>query len=131
MTENYEKEAKFVDSDSKFISAKRSNVQSELIEITEDKLENILLKHLNKLKFIRSWITPLSLLITVIIAKSTATFSDFLNIKAAVWEALFLLGGICFFVWFIFSAITAYRNRQSVSVEYLINTIKNAESDSG
>ena len=47
--ENKDQIASFDTGDeSKFVDKHRSNVKSDLIEITEDKLENILLKHLKK-----------------------------------------------------------------------------------
>jgi L-fucose isomerase-like protein len=68
----------------KFVDKRCSNVKSDLIEITHDKLENILLKYLKNLSIAKSWITPVSLGITLLIAKLTATFNKTFGIDVAV-----------------------------------------------
>ncbi len=65
----------------KFVREKRTNVKSDLIEITEDKLENILLKHVQLLEVRKSWITPLSLFVAIMLTNLSATFGDKLGIK--------------------------------------------------
>ena len=59
-----------IDSDSskKFIDTRCSNIKSDFIEITHDKLENILLKHLHRLKYRREWVAPLSIFITLLVS---------------------------------------------------------------
>ena len=66
---------------SKFVDKNVSNVKSDLIEITHDKLENILLKHLKNLDIRNSWITPASIFLTVLIVRLTATFNDSFGIN--------------------------------------------------
>ena len=130
MGENSEQESSFVEGGSRFIDQRRSNIKSDLIEITEDKLENILIKHLHRMNSLRSWITPLSLLVSVILAvATTATFSDFLGVSADVWEAGFLLVGAGCFFWFLYSLIIIIKNFKSSSIEFLIQRIKNAEGE--
>lgn len=126
-TEEILHEAEFTsDQDSKFVDKRRSNVKSDLIEITEDKLENILLKHLQRLGTRRSWITPLSLFITTLLAILSATFGDMLGIEAPVWKAIFLLASIASFLWLIASTVLLAVNWKQSSLPYLIAIIKNA-----
>ena len=126
-----EQPAKFSSTaDSKFVDQIRSNVKSDLIEITADKLENILLKHLSKVGVRKSWLTPLSLFLTVILASLTATFSKKFGIDGPVWQALFILGGIASGVWLLCTIIRIYVCWKTCSLEHLISIIKNAQKSS-
>lgn len=113
------------DEESKFIDKRRTNVKSDLIEITEDKLENILLKHLQRLGLRKSWITPLSLLVTIILANLSATFGDKFGIKGSVWEAFFLLIAIVSGIWLVVSIIRIIISWKESSLTNLITIIKN------
>lgn len=115
--------------ESKFIDKRRTNVKSDLIEITEDKLENILLKHLQRLGLRRSWITPLSLFITIFLANLSATFGDKFGIKGTVWEAFFLLVAIFSCLWLVVSIIRIITCWKESSLTNLIALIKNAKDE--
>ncbi|EGQ8033799.1 hypothetical protein G5Y08_000010 [Vibrio parahaemolyticus] len=103
------------------------NVDQEVIQITEDKLENILIKYAKNLGLKDSWLGPLSILITVIITLSTATFNAALGIEAAVWKALFVFVGIVSVFWLCKSLVSIFRKRKESSIRFLISKIKNAE----
>lgn len=122
-----ENKATFQDQENRFIDKKRSNVKSDLIEITHDKLENILLKHLKNITLMKSWLTPLSLAITLLITRLTATFNDFLTVKASVWNAVFLLGFLASIVWLIIVLIRMISNRKKASLSYLMCEIKKSD----
>ncbi len=113
--------------DSKFVSQIRNNTKSDFIEITEDKLENILLKHLNNLSKARSWITPVSLFFTILIALLTADFKDFIGIEKSVWKAIFALSLIGTLIWSIISVIQSIRYSQKVTLECIVKNIKNSK----
>jgi hypothetical protein len=108
----------------KFVDKKMSNVKSDLIEITHDKLENILLKHLKNLDIRKSWITPASIFLTVLIARSTSTFNDSLGIPKDVWNAFFLILMIASVIWLIWCLVEIISCWKKSSIDYLINTIK-------
>lgn len=99
------------------------NTSQGLIHITEDKLENILLKNRDCLTAKRAWITPLSILLTCITSLLTTTFNDWL-LPAAVWHAMFILIGASSFVWLIISSIKAIKNRKSGDINTLMQKIK-------
>lgn len=122
-----ENKATFQENENRFVDQKRSNIKSDLIEITHDKLENILLKHLKSLSLMKSWLTPLSLFLTLLIAQLTATFNDFIGIKASVWNAAFLLGILASLIWLIVVIIKMYRCRNKATITYLMNEIKAAD----
>ena len=106
-----------------FIDKRISNVKSDLIEITHDKLENILLKHLNCLKYRREWIAPLSIFITLLITLCTVTFNDF-GLKAEVWKSIFIVCGFITFIWFIYNIYQLIKNWKSTTIDSLIDKIK-------
>ncbi|MCD8440634.1 hypothetical protein [Tenacibaculum finnmarkense] len=112
---------------SKFVDKRMSNVKSDLIEITHDKLENILLKHLKSLDIRNSWITPASIFLTVLIARLTSTFNDSLGIPKDVWNAFFLIVMIGSGIWLIWKIVEIISCWKKSSVEYLINSIKASE----
>ena len=103
------------------------NVDQEVIQITEDKLENILIKHVKNLGLGESWISPISIIITVIITMSTATFNVAFGIEGAVWQALFVLVGGLSAIWLFRNVLLIYRKRKELSISFLIGKIKNAE----
>lgn len=109
----------------KFVSEVRTNTQSELIEITEDKLENILLKHLNKLNKIKGWVTPISLLVTILIVLLTADFKSFFGMNEEVWNAIFVVSLIVTLIWSIKAIFKAIKYSKNSTISFLINEIKN------
>ncbi|WP_163716782.1 hypothetical protein [Mangrovibacterium lignilyticum] len=111
--------------ESRFINQVCSNTKTDFIEITEDKLENILIKFLRDLKKSSGWLTPLSIFITILITNLTADFKEFLSIPKEIWCAIFYLALALSFVWFIVKTISAIKNRKKVQLDYLINKIKN------
>lgn len=121
--------AKFQEQENRFVDKKRSNIKSDLIEITHDKLENILLKHLGNISLMKSWLTPLSLFVTLLIARLTATFNKFIGIDAAVWDALFLIGMIASIIWLIIVLIKMFHCRHKATLDYLMSKIKNATEE--
>lgn len=113
---------------SKFVDKRMSNVKSDLIEITHDKLENILLKHLKSIDIRKSWITPASIFLTVLITRLTATFNDYLGVSKEVWNAFFLILMIVSAIWLIYKIFQIIICWKKSSVSYLINTIKASDT---
>ncbi len=117
------------DRSSSFVRKLISNIKSDLIEITEDKLENILLKHLSKLAARRSWITPLTLAVTLGLTITTATFSTTFGLDAAVWQAVFLILACGSFIWLILAVIDLARSWHETSLSSLMDHIKDAKKN--
>jgi len=109
------------------VSTVHSNLEQQLIQITEDKLENILLKHIKSLNIKDSWISPTSIFITVVIAKTTATFDESLGLSAATWEAFFILLGVASLGWLGRNVVKIYKTREHSSIKHLICKIKNSD----
>jgi hypothetical protein len=114
-----------IQQNSRFINQICSNTKTDFIEITEDKLENILIKFLKDLKDSSGWLTPLSIFLTILIVHLTADFKQFLSIPKEIWSAIFYLALVICFVWFIYKVFFAIKNRKKVRIDYLINKIKN------
>lgn len=114
----------------KFIVNERENIQTELIKITRDKLENILLKEFNSMKKVPDWKTPFSIFITTLITVLTAIFKDFMFPKE-IWNSLFLLLMVISGIWFLINLIRVLRTHKKDSIDSLINKIANIEEDSG
>ena len=114
---------------SKFINKKITNTKSDLIEITHDKLENILLKYLKNIDRVKSWFTPLTLLITVLIVLLTANFKDFMQIKKELWNAMFILTFVTSCIWFLYSCFISIKCAKKSSIQYLMRKIKNSENN--
>lgn len=112
------------DESSKFVDTRRSNVKSDLIEITEDKLENILLKHLHCLKYRTGWVAPLSIFATLLVTILTATFTDNFVLKAEEWKPIFIFCCLGAGGWFLLSIIQLLEYWDSTKIETLINKIK-------
>jgi|SRR5690554_6300445 len=127
---NNEQVASFDTGDeSRFIAERRSNVKSDLIEITEDKLENILLKHLKKMGVRKGWIAPLGLFISVILANISATFDQKFGVPASTWEAVFILAAIGSGIWLVASLLAMWLNWKESKIDFLICQIKNSEQE--
>jgi hypothetical protein len=106
-----------------------SNVDQQLIQITEDKLENILIKQLKFMNIKNSWVNPASILIAIVTAMTTATFKDSFGISANQWEALFTVVGLLSGGWLVRNIVLILKNYNTSSIKYLISTIKNSDND--
>ncbi len=114
-----------INTNNEFVDQVRNNTKSDLIIITEDKLENIMLKHLANLAISSGWITPLSLLLTVFIVLLTADFKEFATISKSVWQAAFIIALIIFLGWTINNSIKAFKCSKKATINFLIKEIKN------
>ncbi len=116
-----------LEGENKFIDQHCVNTKSALIEITEDKLENILLKHLHKLTIKSSWLAPLSLFLSVLLANLTAKFVAKFGFPADVWAAVYLILIIGSGVWLITAFIKANKVKDECTLAWLMSLIKNAK----
>lgn len=111
---------------SKFVDTHRTNVKSDLIEITEDKLENILLKHLSNVSIKRSWAVPLSIFLSLLLANLTADFTLKFQIPGHFWQALFVLSCLGSGIWLVITIVKIVFKYNKTTIEGLISQIKNA-----
>jgi len=116
-------------SDDKFVSQKRTNTKSDLIEITEDKLENILIKNSKYVDLKSKWLTPLSLLFTLVLSWFTTEFKDFIGIPKYTWQALFIIAIISCLVWLFYVVTKIIYYWDKSSIDCLLGQIKNIKED--
>lgn len=115
--------------ENRFVDKHRSNVKSDLIEITEDKLENILIKHIERMELRKRWLLPLGFLVSASLTLTSATFRDALGLEAAFWHAIFVIVSFASGIWLLADLIHLARCWSKTTIGYLISLIKNAQSD--
>ena len=99
-----------------------SNVGQEIIEITTDKLELILVKHIDSVVSRKEWQTPASILITIILVFCTTDFKVFAGLSPDSWVAIFIITAVISSLWLI---ISLFKLKKSVSINSIINAVKN------
>ena len=88
------------------------NVSQNVIVITEDKPRLQLSNISKRMERKNLWIAPLGIFLAIILSFVTADFKD-LFLKAATWQAVFIIAGVLSFVWF-FWAILQYKNAEKI-----------------
>lgn len=98
------------------------NVDQEIIQITEDKLRLILKDHLSSISQSGGWVSPCSVLLSIIATFCTAKFDTFLGLGPEFWRSLFSLVGISSLIWLF----VAWRKGQEVlTLDEFIKKVKN------
>ena len=117
-------------SDSRFIDKRYANLKSDVLEITHDKLENILLKFYQRHSLRTAWFNPLSLAAGLALTLSTADFKpSALGVDGPTWKAMFVLGLIASLGWFIYMIGKLMVCWKETSIESLIDRIKNRSEE--
>jgi hypothetical protein len=110
----------------KFVDKRYANVKSDVVEITHDKLENVLLKFYQKHLLRTAWFNPLSLGIGLALTLTTAEFKVVaLGIEGATWKAVFILALFASGAWLAVNLVRLAASWRETSIDYLINRIKN------
>lgn len=113
--------------DSRFVDKHYSNVKSDVVEITHDKLENCLLKFYRRHLLRSAWFNPLSLGIGVSLTLATAEFKQTVfGVEAAAWKAFFVIALIGAVIWLAVSIVSLAVRWKETTIEFLIDQIKNA-----
>ena len=99
-----------------------SNLEQVVIVTTEDKVRLCLHKSIDRLGTKREWWTPVALLVTLVLALTTAEFKDRFAFSAAIWEAFFLLLTVASFIWTGVALWKAFKVK--ISVESIVSEIK-------
>jgi hypothetical protein len=100
-----------------------SNLDQEIIQVTEDKLRLVLNEHVTQAEQRKAWIAPLSLLVAIVTIFATSNFKDAF-FKAPTWEAIFFITGVLSAGWL---ALTALQAAKSPTVQDIVEKIKNSE----
>lgn len=112
----------------KYVDKRYANVKSDVIEITHDKLENVLLKFYQNHLLRFAWFNPLSLGIGLALTLTTADFkANALGIDGVTWKAFFILALCGSAIWLIISLVLLAARWNETSLEFLIKRIKNVQ----
>ncbi|MFM4868119.1 MULTISPECIES: hypothetical protein [Aeromonas] len=110
------------------VAAVHTNLQQEIIQITEDKLRLVLNEHVSSIEQSKGWISPFGILVTILVVFATSDFKK-AYFEASTWEAFFMMSAVLTTIWLARSLISAWKAK---SVSDLINEIKNqSDSDEG
>lgn len=103
-----------------------SNLDQEIIQITEDRLRLVLKDHLEFVEEKKAWHAPLGVVIAIVAVFVTADFRD-AYFKAATWQAVFLITGVLSLIWLIKAL---YRAATSPCIDDIVSKIKTRSTDS-
>jgi hypothetical protein len=104
------------------VATTHSNTSLEIVEITTDKLVNILSEHLKKSEKANEWQAALGVLLATVGALVTTEFKTTFGVEAGVWKAMFIIAAVASLVWLIKSVIRAIRVEP---IGKLVSRIKN------
>jgi len=103
-----------------------SNTETDMIEITDDKLRNILSTFIQDLKKVQLWLVALTLVLTILLAILTADFNkDFIGISRTTWSAIFYVSLAISIGWLIRTVIDSYKLSDQTKIDYLVSKIRN------
>ena len=101
-----------------------TNVDQVVIRITEDKLRLILRDYESDVQEGRSWIAPLGICLTVVLALTTGTANDVL--PDGWWFPVHGTAGLCALVWLAVT-LTKRKWRSRPSVDAVVESIKHPQ----
>ena len=109
------------------VNNKISNTSINLIEITEDKLELILTKHIQNIERPKGIGEALAISITLLLALLTAEFGSFLGIPGYAWKVVFAIGFLVSVGYFVI--VIRNRRKYKDGIDMIIKDIKNLKID--
>lgn len=98
------------------------NTAQDCIVTTRDKIELVLIKTEKALSAKNSWMTPLGLVITCVVALASADFKNFI-LSSSEWKALFVLSTIVCCIWLSRTLVIAWKYRKQGNIDNIINQI--------
>ena len=113
-------------STTKYVTDTVENVGSTQITITEDKLRNILLKHVPMIRKSRGWIGAFFTMVSLLATMYACSFKEFLGLNADIWKGVFLVLTAASIIVFICFCVNAYNNRSNE--EMIIEEIKTTDN---
>ncbi|MCW3150046.1 hypothetical protein N8H22_15680 [Stutzerimonas stutzeri] len=107
------------------VSGISENLEIHLIQITEDKLRNILIENQQALERRNEWVAPFGISLTLLITIITTTPTDSFGLNSSGWQALFYFCLIAA----VIKTITTFVNRpKKTTIENIVDRIKNVRS---
>jgi hypothetical protein len=100
------------------------NLNQDIIHITADKAHRYLSEWRQKIEAQSSWVAPLSLGASLLLALLTADFKDRFGVPKEYWSALFFVGFLATMVWLIRSLKRRIFNAPE-STDQIVDKFKN------
>ncbi len=82
-----------------YVESTSVNMRTHLIIITRDKVELCLRGHAEHLGRRHAWVTPCSVLLSLLATLAASSFHAAFGMEAAAWKALFVLSAIATAIW--------------------------------
>ena len=90
-----------------------SDISVNVITITEDRMENILIKHVSKIRKSKDYIGAAALVISLLIVLVTSEFKD-KWLDAGTWRGLFIFLFIASIFYLLYTLVNLKRHNSSV-----------------
>lgn len=100
-----------------------TNLEPHVWIILEDKVRLTLMKYERQFEMATDWWTPLSILVTILVAILTTKFDDFLFVPKDTMRAMFYMAALYFFYKTVEKGYNAY-NQKRISIDKVINELR-------
>ena len=108
------------------------NVGQDFISTTADKIKLAIAEHDRASRASVQWPASLGLVLSLLVAIAASDFKNpVLSVPANVVHAAFLFGLLASFVWFVVSAMRAWRYRGQTSGQEFVKRLKRGSDESG
>ncbi len=99
------------------------NLNQEVVVTTVDKVRLCLMKNRDCLTAKNEWLTPLGIFLALLTTLVAAEFRNFI-FDPNVWTSIYVIGTILSLFWLLRSGYNAYKNRNSGSIDFIVNEMK-------
>ena len=103
-----------------------SEISVSVISIPEDRLENILIKHVRKFKRSNDFVGSSGLFIALVTTFVTSKFQN-IGLSAETWKGIFIVALVVSFIYMVYVLFNCFYNRSSV--DKIMLDIKSAKSE--
>jgi hypothetical protein len=106
------------------------NLDQDIIHITADRAHRYLSEWRQKIEAEGSWIAPLSLAVSLLLALLTADFKDRFGLKKEQWAAIFLISLVATIIWLLRSVTRRIWN-PAETPDQIVEKFKNKSTAGG
>ncbi len=102
-----------------------TNLDHDIVVTTSDKIKLVLIDTKDVFISRRIWVTPMSILLTLIVALITTEFKqNIFGISADNWEGIFILSSLICSIWLINSIYIANKNKNKGGIDEVVERLK-------
>ncbi len=95
-------------------------VAPDNLVISEDRLENTLLRYKDQLEAKDKWVAPGALALSLLLALTTSTFNTIV-LKGETWHAIFIVGLIADIIWLV---VVLTKRRKVIEIREIVSDLK-------